>query len=118
MFKERVQKQPNDTAFTFMAYEVDAAGFAENFDANLAQINADYFEDTAGVPPADTTLASWLPFHHGTGLVPGISGPIASGFKAVLTSPIAFLQKPTRWISRRRGGRAAVARLARGFGRE
>ena len=118
MLKERVQPQPDDSAFTFMAYEVDAAGFAENLDANVAQIDAESLEDSAGVDAADTTLASWLPFRHDTGLVPCISGPIASAFKAVLTSPIAFLQKPTRWISRRRGGRAAVARLARGFGRE
>ncbi len=70
----------------------------ENLAANLAQIKADYFEDTGGVPPADTTVVSWLPFYHDMGLMLGIFGPIAYGFRAVLTSPMAFLQKPARWM--------------------
>ena len=59
----------------------------ENLSANLRQIKADYFEDTGGVPPPDTTVVSWLPFYHDMGLMLGIFGPIAYGFHAVLTSP-------------------------------
>jgi long-chain fatty acid adenylase/transferase FadD26 len=70
----------------------------QNIAANLAQIKADYFEDTGGVPPADTTVVSWLPFYHDMGLMLGIFGPIAYGFRSVLTSPMAFLQKPARWM--------------------
>ena len=70
----------------------------ENLSANLRQIKADYFEDTGGVPPPDTTVVSWLPFYHDMGLMLGIFGPIAYGFHAVLTSPMAFLQKPARWM--------------------
>ena len=70
----------------------------ENLSANLRQIKADYFEDTGGVPPPDTTVVSWLPFYHDMGLMLGIFGPIAYGFHSVLTSPMAFLQKPARWM--------------------
>jgi len=69
-----------------------------NLATNLDQIRADYFEDTGGVPPADTTLVSWLPLFHDMGLILGIFGPIAYGLNSVLMSPMAFLQKPGRWM--------------------
>lgn len=70
----------------------------DNLAANLEQIKADYFEDTGGIPAPDTTIVSWLPFYHDMGLMLGIFAPIAYGFRGVLTSPMAFLQKPARWI--------------------
>jgi long chain fatty acid CoA FadD26 len=69
-----------------------------NVIANLEQVMADYFADHGGVPPADTTLVSWLPFYHDMGLIFGICAPIQSGRRAVLLSPMAFLQQPARWI--------------------
>jgi long-chain fatty acid adenylyltransferase FadD28 len=41
---------------------------------------------------------SWLPFYHDMGLYLGICGPILTGLHAVLTSPVAFLQRPARWM--------------------
>ncbi|UQX13138.1 AMP-binding protein [Candidatus Mycobacterium methanotrophicum] len=70
----------------------------KNIMANLNQIMSDYFEDQGGVPPWDATLVSWLPFYHDMGLMFGIFIPIRFGLHSVLTSPIAFLQKPARWM--------------------
>jgi long-chain fatty acid adenylase/transferase FadD26 len=70
----------------------------ENIMANIEQVLADHFEDNGKVPPPDTTLLSWLPFYHDMGLLLGITGPVLTGLHAVLTSPIAFLQKPARWM--------------------
>jgi long chain fatty acid CoA FadD26 len=65
---------------------------------NLEQAMADYFEDIGGDPPPDMTLVSWLPFYHDMGLLLGVTGPVGLGVHGVLTSPMAFLQKPARWM--------------------
>jgi long chain fatty acid CoA FadD26 len=70
----------------------------KNVMTNLDQIMSDYFEDQGGVPPRDATLVSWLPFYHDMGLMFGIFIPVRFGLHSVLTSPIAFLQKPARWM--------------------
>jgi len=69
-----------------------------NIMANLNQIMSDYFEDQGGVPPRDATPVSWLPFYHDMGLMFGIFIPLRFGLHSVLTSPVAFLQKPARWM--------------------
>ena len=40
----------------------------------------------------------WLPPYHDMGLIGGILEPLYVGMQVVLMSPIAFLQKPARWL--------------------
>ena len=81
-----------------------------NVIANLEQVQSDYFHDLGNVPPPDAEMVSWLPFYHDMGLVFGICAPIVVGRPAVLMSPMAFLQKPARWIqSLARNGQAFSA---------
>jgi acyl transferase domain-containing protein/acyl-CoA synthetase (AMP-forming)/AMP-acid ligase II/alkylation response protein AidB-like acyl-CoA dehydrogenase/NADPH:quinone reductase-like Zn-dependent oxidoreductase/acyl carrier protein/ubiquinone/menaquinone biosynthesis C-methylase UbiE len=40
----------------------------------------------------------WLPPYHDMGLIGGILQPLYGGFPVVLMSPVAFLQKPLRWL--------------------
>jgi fatty acid CoA ligase FadD28 len=66
--------------------------------ANFEQIMSDYFADYGKVAPANTTVVSWLPFYHDMGLIIGIVLPVVAGLRAVLTSPVSFLQRPARWM--------------------
>ncbi|HEX7826489.1 MAG TPA: AMP-binding protein [Mycobacterium sp.] len=69
-----------------------------NLQANFQQLMAHYFVEYGGIAPADTTIVSWLPFYHDMGLILGICGPILGGYRSELTSPMAFLQRPARWV--------------------
>jgi len=70
----------------------------KNLLSNFKQLISGYFAHRGGIPPQDAFLASWLPFYHDMGLVLGVCAPIMAGFPGVLTSPIAFLQQPARWL--------------------
>jgi acyl-CoA synthetase (AMP-forming)/AMP-acid ligase II len=47
---------------------------------------------------ADGVGAFWLPTYHDMGLIGGILDPVYAGCTCVLMSPLAFLQKPIRWL--------------------
>ena len=49
-----------------------------------------YRENTIGV--------FWLPIYHDMGLIGGVLQPLYSGVPSTLFSPIAFLQRPLRWL--------------------
>jgi len=40
----------------------------------------------------------WLPPYHDMGLIGGVIQPLYGGFPVALMSPMAFLQKPSRWL--------------------
>ncbi len=55
----------------------------------MAQVSE---EDESGVG------FSWLPASHDMGLIQGVLLPVFCGFPSYLMSPLAFLQRPLRWL--------------------
>jgi len=60
--------------------------------ANLEQIRKAFRQDTSSVS------VTWLPLHHDMGLIGTLLLPIYAGFPTILMSPLAFLQRPARWL--------------------
>ena len=50
--------------------------------------------------PLDSSSSTvfWLPPYHDMGLIGGILQPLYTGFPVTLMSPVAFLQRPARWL--------------------
>ncbi len=70
-----------------------------NLQVNFEQLMRSFFADSGlKTLPADATIVSWLPFYHDMGLVLGVCAPILGGYRAELMSPVAFLERPARWM--------------------
>jgi amino acid adenylation domain-containing protein len=63
---------------------------------NLAA-NATMILEAARIGPDDRGVA-WLPPYHDMGLIGFIVAPVLTGGPATLLSPIAFIQRPLRWL--------------------
>jgi fatty acid CoA ligase FadD21 len=67
-----------------------------NLTVNFEQLMHSFFAGSK--VPSNATIVSWLPFYHDMGLVLGVCAPILGGYRAELTSPVAFVERPSRWM--------------------
>ncbi|HYG63041.1 MAG TPA: AMP-binding protein, partial [Thermoanaerobaculia bacterium] len=47
---------------------------------------------------AESVVVGWLPLYHDMGLIGNVLQPLWCGGRCVLMSPVAFLQRPRRWL--------------------
>ena len=57
----------------------------------------------------EDTGVNWLPPYHDMGLIGGLLQPVYEGSKVTLVSPVAFLQRPFRWLEAISRTRATVS---------
>ncbi|GAA2311117.1 fatty acyl-AMP ligase [Streptomyces kunmingensis] len=50
------------------------------------------------IAPGRNTSVGWLPLFHDMGLVLSIATPVCAGYASVLLDPVAFLERPVRWL--------------------
>jgi len=46
----------------------------------------------------DSVIVGWLPLHHDMGLIGNVLQPLYVGARCILMPPVAFLQRPARWL--------------------
>jgi acyl-CoA synthetase (AMP-forming)/AMP-acid ligase II len=64
--------------------------------ANILE-NLRSIQQSFGLTREDTGVI-WLPPYHDMGLIGGILEPVYAGFPVVLMPPMAFLERPVRWL--------------------
>jgi acyl-CoA synthetase (AMP-forming)/AMP-acid ligase II len=89
----------DDDSLAFLQYTSGSTGVPKgvcishsNVISNMQMINAAFGHDE------NTLMAGWLPLFHDMGLVGNVMQPVYNGFLSVLMPPVAFLQKPMRWL--------------------
>ncbi len=60
---------------------------------NEAMIRDAFDQDEGSV------VVGWLPVHHDMGLIGNVLQPLVSGSRCILMPPLAFAQRPVRWLS-------------------
>ena len=63
----------------------------------------------ASAQTAHATIVGWLPLYHDMGLIGTILYPLYMGRPCLLMSPMAFLQRPFRWLQAISRSRASIS---------
>src|SRR3569623_625827 len=108
---EAWQQPPIDgSAIAFLQYTSGSTGVAKgvivthaNLLRNAALIQRGFDTDSESV------IVGWLPQYHDMGLIGNVLQPLSLGARAVLMSPMDFLQKPVRWLQAISDYRATVS---------
>ncbi|NOK20220.1 MupA/Atu3671 family FMN-dependent luciferase-like monooxygenase [Corallococcus carmarthensis] len=84
----------------FLQYTSGSTGNPKGVKVSHANIlhNEKLITRAFGLKPGRSHGVGWLPMFHDMGLIGKVLQPLALGFECTLMSPIAFLQRPLRWL--------------------
>ena len=92
-----IAKSPNDVAL--LQYTSGSTGQPKGVMVTHRNIirNVDFIRQSFSLSRKSVSV-TWLPSFHDMGLIDGIIEPVYTGFPGVVIPPVAFLQKPVRWL--------------------
>ncbi|NOK01767.1 MULTISPECIES: MupA/Atu3671 family FMN-dependent luciferase-like monooxygenase [Myxococcus] len=95
-------KRPDLTSesLAFLQYTSGSTGNPKGVKVSHANIlhNESLITRDFGLQAERSVGVGWLPMFHDMGLIGKVLQPLYLGFPCVLMSPIAFLQRPLRWL--------------------
>lgn len=86
-------------ALAFLQYTSGSTGSPRGVMVTHGNIIANEEMISRAFDQSETSIiVSWLPLYHDMGLIGGVLQPLYVGASCVLMSPVAFLQRPRRWL--------------------
>ncbi|WP_208722992.1 AMP-binding protein, partial [Corallococcus llansteffanensis] len=87
-------------SLAFLQYTSGSTGNPKGVKVSHANIlhNEALITRAFGLEASRSHGVGWLPMFHDMGLIGKVLQPLALGFECTLMSPIAFLQRPLRWL--------------------
>ncbi len=89
----------NVESLAFLQYTSGSTGSPKGVMVSHSNLlaNLKVIQNKSALRPEES-IVSWLPPYHDMGLIGGLLTPIYVGMHAFLMEPVAFLQKPYRWL--------------------
>ena len=97
--EDRGGRQPRPDGLAFLQYTSGSTGSPKGVRVSHANL----MHNQAAIQQSmqltrGSRFVSWLPLFHDMGLIGSIMQPLYLGISCVLMPPVAFLQKPVRWL--------------------
>ncbi len=92
-------QQPLDTDLAFLQYTSGSTGTPKGVMVSHENLLHNQKMIQAGFGHTEKTIfVGWLPLYHDMGLIGNVLQPLYLGTRCILMSPVAFLQRPIRWL--------------------
>ena len=91
--------QPLPTDVALLQYTSGSTGTPKGVMVTHRNIvrNADFIRRSFSLSRKSVSV-TWLPNFHDMGLIDGVCDPVYVGYPGILIPPVAFIQKPFRWL--------------------
>ncbi len=89
----------NSDSLAFLQYTSGSTGSPKGVMVSHGNLlhNEEQIADAFGTD-GNATVVGWLPLYHDMGLIGNVLNPMYLGYPCYLMAPVAFLQKPVRWL--------------------
>ncbi|WP_043666322.1 fatty acyl-AMP ligase [Streptomyces xylophagus] len=90
----------DEQSTAYLQYSSGSTRFPTGVEISHANVvaNARQALTAYGADDRRLTMVGWLPLYHDMGLVLSVATPVVRGLLSVLMDPLAFLQRPARWL--------------------